>query len=353
MPKATLTTTLAVVSAAIVAGAGIAAPADAAVPEIETGTVTDYQRSALRPASAVTGELREQLDTAKVDYLDFAARQGRPADARSVSAFTDPTSTVVLAVGGDTVVDTISVGTVDGVARGLGVETHESGTGSTAAAPVMGFAGDPSVDGYRMAAAGSHIVTVADDADVKPTQHYTNYVKSWYWKYELPEGSESKAYDSGERSGADFWVYARRGDANAGGANSDIYSSIMDDLTIRARPWGGTSGNFKKMIGRLPVSSTNSCTSSGNLEFNAGPYSVAIPQTNCSNVTGLTSTSSSFEFGADWNGKSQGAVSIEALASFKVAEGKVPSFADYIWMNFYTVTAGYPVGTVKWTDSGW
>lgn len=123
-----------------------------------------------------------------------------------MSAFTDPTSTVVLAVGGDT----ISVGTVDGVARGLGVETHESGIGSTAAAPVMGFAGDPSVDGYRMAAAGSHIVTVADAADVKPTQHYTNYVNSWYWKYEFPEGSESKAYDSGERSGADFWVYARR-----------------------------------------------------------------------------------------------------------------------------------------------
>jgi hypothetical protein len=187
VPKATLTTTFAVVSAAIVAGAGIAAPAVAAAPETEIGTVTDYQRSALRPASAVSGELREQLDTAKVDYLDFAARQGRPADARSVSAFTDPTSTVVLAVGGDTVVDAVSVGTVDGVARGLGVETHESGTASTAAAPVMGFAGDPSVDGYRMAAAGSHIVTVADDPDVKPTQHYTNYVKSWYWKYEQHE----------------------------------------------------------------------------------------------------------------------------------------------------------------------
>ncbi|MFI1994513.1 hypothetical protein [Actinoplanes sp. NPDC020271] len=352
MPKARLAAAVVVATTSVLATAGITAPA-AAAPAAAVGKIAKYDRSVLRPSSSVTGNLRKKLETAKTDYLDFAARHGRSLDARGVSAFTDPASKVVLAVGEGTVIDKVNVGTVDGKARGVGVESHEAGNTSTAQAPVMGFAGDPTTDGYKMVAANSHIVTVADDADVQPTSHYTNYVKSWFWKYELPEGSEVNAFSSTERSGSDFFVYARRGDANPGGANADLYSSVMDDLTIRARPWGGTSGNFKKMISRLPVSTTNSCTSSGSLEVSAGPYSVEIPQNNCSNVTGLTSTSSPYEFGADWNGKTQGAVSIEAIASFKVAEGKVPSFADYIWMNFYTVTAGYPVGTVKWTDTGW
>jgi hypothetical protein len=127
----------------------------------------------------------------------------------------------------------------------------------------------------------------------------------------------------------------------------------MDDLTIRSRPWGGTSGNFKGLIAKHPTSTSSSCTSTGNLEFAAGPYSVEIPQNNCSNVSGLTSTGSSLEFGSDWNGSSQGAVAIEAIAGYKVAEGKIPSFADYIWANFWTVTAGYPDTPVKWTDTGW
>jgi hypothetical protein len=350
--KAAFRVTVAAMSAVVITGTGIATPA-AAAPKSLTGKINKYERSALRPSTAVTGELRQKMDSARSEYIDYAARHGQLADSRTVSVFTDPTSSVVLAAGGGTVVDKVSVGTVDGIARGVGVETHESGTSTTAAPPVTGFAGDPSTDGYRMAAAGSHVVTVADDPDIKPDAHFSNYVKSWYWKYELPEGSEANAFSSTERSGADFWVYARRGDANPGGSGNDIGSSRMDDFTIRARPWGGTSGNFKRMIGRLPVSSSSSCTGTGNLEISAGPYSVAIPQTNCSNVGGVTSTSSPYEFGSDWDGDTQGAVSIEAIASFKVAEGKIPSFADYIWMNFMTITAGYPVATVKWTDTGW
>jgi hypothetical protein len=349
--KATARLAVAAAAAAVVAGAGSAVPA-AAAPKTLTGKVTHYERATLRAAGSVGGKLRQKMDTAKVDYLDLAARHGQTVDARTVSVFTDPASSVVLAVGPDTVVDRVNVGTVDGVARGVGVETHEAGSGSTASAPVMGFAGEPTTDGFRMAAAGSHIVTKADDADIQPTQHYTNYLKSWYWKYELPESSEQTGYGA-LRSGSDFWVYARRGDANAGGANGDLYSSYLDDLTIRARPWGGTSGNFKQILAKAPTGTSSACSSKGTVEITAGPYSVELPQNNCSNVVGLTSVNSPFEFGADWSGSTQGAVSIEAIASFRVVEGRIPSFADYIWADFWTVTAGYPHGSVKWTDTGW
>jgi hypothetical protein len=334
------------VSSVLVAVAGLATPA-AAAPQTRVGKVTHYESARLRAAGSVAGTLRRRMDVAKADYVEGRARRGSNLDSRTVSVYTDPTEAAIVAAGADEVIDGIDVGTVDGASVGVGVRSHvTAATGNTPAPPVIGFAAAPSYSQYVLDSAGYHTVTATNDADIK-IGGTTNFLESWYWKYSLPEAKEAASFSSSLRSGADFYVYARRGIADAKSSGTDLV-----DLTIRARPWGGTSGHFKQMLGNAPGGTETSCTELGAIGFGYGPASVKIPRTNCSSVAGVTSTNSLFEFGADWDGDTATQIAIEAIASYRVAEGYVPSFADYIWATFDPGVFSSNKD-VKWTDTGW
>jgi hypothetical protein len=325
-------------------------PAAAAEQETVVGKVTRYERDVLRPVDSVTGSLRQKMTAAKSNFLQDNARRGSNVDARTVSLFTDPGSKVIVAAGNGAVVDGIDIGTADGVLAGVGVRTHESGADTIVAAPpVIGFAGEPNPDGYQRIATDSHVVTPADDGDITiPGSSIVNYLKSWYWKYSLAEAKEDDVFDASERSGADFWIYARRGDAD--GRASGTHAAALVDLTIRARPWGGAAGNFKQMQSRVPFGAAPNCVSGGNLEISFGVYKVVMPQSSCQTVSGATNVTK-YEFGVDWNGASTSLTTIEAMGAYKVKEGYTPSFADYIWATFNVGPMGRK--DVKWTDTGW
>jgi hypothetical protein len=309
--------------------------------------VTSYSGADLRPVAAATGTLRQKMNVAKADYVESRARRGSNLDARTISVYTDPQQAAIVTAGADEVVDGIDIGTVDGVDVGVGVRTHVSGKAAgKSAAPVIGFAATPSYSAYVEDAAGFHTVTATNDADIK-IGGTTNFVESWYWKYELPESKEAASFGSSLRSGTDFWVYARRGLADAKSSGTSLV-----DLTVRARPWGGTSGNFKQMLGNAPGGTETTCAEVGTIGFGYGPASVKIPRSNCASVTGVTSTGSAYEFGADWDGDTSSQIGIEAIGSFRVKEGYTPSFADYIWATFDPGVLSSNK-EVKWTDTGW
>lgn len=346
MHKGTTKAVIAAVSTVLVAGAGLASPA-AAAPKQATGKVTRHERVDLRPAGATSGTLRQKMDTARADYVESRARRGTNIDNRTVSVYTDPSEAVIIAAGADEAVDGIDIGTVDGTKVGVGVRTHATGTfAGTAATSVIGFAASPSYSEYVQSSSGYHTVTASNDADIK-IGGTVNYLESWYWKYVLPEGKESASFNGTMRSGSDFYVYARRGIADAKSSGTDLV-----DLTIRSRPWGGTSGNVKKMLNSAPGGTVTSCADQGAIGFGYGPASVKIPRSNCASVTGVTSTGSAFEFGADWDGDTTDQIAIEAIASYQTVEGKVPSWADYIWATFDPGLLSSNK-EVKWTDTGW
>ncbi|MFI1994514.1 hypothetical protein [Actinoplanes sp. NPDC020271] len=333
-------------SAAIVAGAGLASPAQAA-PKQTAGKVTRYDRATLRPAADVSGVLRRKMDTAKSDFVESHARRGRNVDSRTVDVYTDPAQSVIVAAGADEAVDGIDLGTVDGVHVAAGVRTHQTGVVTNpAASAVVGFAGAPTYSEYVQDGSGYHTVTATNDADIK-IGGTVNFLESWYWKYVLPEAKEANSFGSAMRSGSDFYVYARRGIADAKSSGTSLV-----DLTIRSRPWGGTSGNLKKMLYSAPGGSATSCSEQGAIGVGYGPASVKIPRSNCASVTQVTSTGSAFEFGADWDGDTSDQIAIEAIASYQAVEGKVPSFADYIWATFDPGLLSSNKD-VKWTDTGW
>ncbi|GIE33970.1 hypothetical protein Ait01nite_070150 [Actinoplanes italicus] len=336
---------------ALAASVAVASPAAAAEGTVVQGKVDRYDRSALRPAETATGDLRQRMSAARTAFVQDNARRGSNVDTRAVETFTDPSARVIVAAGNGEVVDGIDIGTADGYLAGVGIRSHEGNTTTTTAAapPVIGFAGEPDPTGYQRAASGSHVVTVGDDPDLAiPGGSLVNHVKSWYWKYSLAESKESDVFTASERSGSDFWVYARRGDAD--GRTSDLQGAALVDLTIRSRPWGGTSGNFKQLQSRVPFGAAPNCVSGGNLEISFGVYKVVMPQSSCQTVKGATNVSS-YEFGADWDGSTFNLTTIEAMAAYKVKEGYTPSFADYIWASFNIGPMGRK--DVKWTDTGW
>lgn len=348
MLKATTKTVAVTVSTVAVTVAGLALPAAASPsPQPVTGTVTRYQSAALRPVTSMTGTLRQKMDVARADYVESRARHGSNLDTRTVSVVTDPEQTAIVAAGADEVVDGIDVGTVNGANIGVGVRTHLSDqTAKKRAVPVIGFAAAPSTSGYVEDHEGFHTVTAANDADIK-IGGTVNFVENWYWKYVLPENKEAASFGSAMRSGSDFWIYARRGlgDAKSSGTN-------LVDLTVRSRPWGGTAGNFKQMIDNAPGGTATSCAELGAIGFGYGPASVKIPRSTCTSVTGVTSTNSPYEFGADWDGKTTAQIGVEAIASYRVNEGYTPSFADYIWATFDPGVLSSNKD-VKWADTGW
>jgi hypothetical protein len=346
MRKRTRKAVIAAASAVIVAATVIPTPAAAAAKQV-IGKMTKYSAGDLRLAGAATGMLRRKMDTAEADYIESRARHGSNVDSRAVDVFTDPREAVIIATGADTAIDGIDVGTIDGKTAGVGVRTHNTGaSASGAATSVLGFAAPPTYSQYVQDTSGSYTVTATNDADIK-IDGTVNFLQSWYWKYVLPESKEADSFTSTMRSGSDFYVYARRGIADAKTSGTDLV-----DLTIRSRPWGGTSGNFKQMLNSLPGGTATSCADQGAIGFGYGPASVKIPRTNCASVTGTTSSGSVYEFGADWDGDSDAQTAIEAIASYRVNEGYVPSWADYIWATFDPGLLSSN-REVKWTDSGW
>jgi hypothetical protein len=334
----------AVCAAAVAVTGAVAVGSSASAAEQETviGQITRYERGVLRPVGAVTGSLHQKMTAARNNLLQNNARRGSNVDARSVSLFTDPGSKVIVASTDANAVDGIDIGLVDGVVAGMGLRTHDSDAGSAVAtAPVIGFAGGPSSVGFRQNKTDSHEVTRADDGDLS-----SNFLQSWFWKFSLDEARESTYIGAAERANSDFWIYARRGEADAQASGHKLV-----DLTIRARPWGGTSGNFKNMIDNAPAGTSTSCSDNGAIGVGFGQAGVTLPLTTCSSVSGVTS-SNGFEFGADWDGRTQNQIGVEAVASYKVKEGYTPAFADYIWATFDPGLFGSNK-EVKWSDTGW
>ncbi|MGK5680157.1 hypothetical protein [Actinoplanes sp. URMC 104] len=328
----------------------VSAPASAA-PAEPTATVTKYGRASLRFSASADTVLGQSMTASKSDYVTWSARQGRTLDSKKVETVADPTGSVIASSSVGTVIDGLNVGRYAGgygQAAAAGLITHEAGTATTTAAgPVIGFAGAPSYSGYQLSNSGGITITTSVNSAIN-FKYDVQYLRSEFWKYVLPEAGEKPAFTDSQRSGADFWAYARRGIADAKGTGKNL-----DDLTVRSRPWGGTSGNFKNMIDYAPVGSANTCGSGASIGFSYGGASISIPTSNCSKVKGITSRSSSLEMGADWDGHTSDQQAVEALSTYRVNEGYTPQFADYIWATFSDWAHSGVTADIKWTDTGW
>lgn len=323
--------------------------------------VSRFDRQVLRTSDSVKPQARERMLRARIDLLDQRAREGVPLDARAVTVLTDPTQSVVAAAANTDIIDGIDLAVADTssgthLVQGVVARSHESqATGGVASSPAIGFAGVPTATGFRLKANGGVTVTSAMDPDINlcagdyyPTCH-TQYVRSEYWKYELPESLESRSFTPSNRSGSDYWAYARRGIADAQGGGYRLV-----DLTVRSRPWAGYEGRFIDVINYGPVGTSSACTSSGQIGFSYGGASIQIPLSNCKSVSGVSSTAKAMEFGADWNGRAGSQQAVEAVQTVRTREGQTPVWADYIWASFTTAPLQlWNYSNVKWTDPGW
>lgn len=350
MKRVKLLAVLAGTATLVLSSVVVATPASAAEPELRF-TVERHERAALRTADQVTGDLRRAMTESRDEYLDKSARNGRVRDARSVATFADPSGTVVVAAGVGSAVDSIDVGTYRDsgdtvIAQGFAARVHESAgrPGAAAGAPAIGFAGVPTTTGY--------LLVNNDDVVMHPVLRNTaQYMHSYWWKYEMPEGLEQDAFNPSYRAGMDFWIYVRRGIADGQGQGIWPYNIRLVDLTVRSRPWGGTAWRINKMIDHAPTGSSGSCTDSGSIGFSYAGAGVTIPLSNCQSVNGLSNVSQPFEFGADWNGVTDQQQAVEAIASVRSVEGQIPTWADYIWAAF-DVADGVQTA-YRWTDTGW
>ncbi|GIE33971.1 hypothetical protein Ait01nite_070160 [Actinoplanes italicus] len=338
---------MAVAFATVFAVSGVAVtgtPALASDQRPAEGTVTRHDRSTLRPVSQAGSAVRRQMTATRDAFVQNNARRGALLDASQVALLTDPAARVIVASTDVEAIDGIDIGTVDGRVAGVGLRTHESGAAASGASvPVIGFAAGPSAVGFKQDKSGNHLVKSADDSDIS-----SNFLQSWWWKFTLEESRESTYLTAAERSGSDFWIYARRGEAQAKASGH-----YLVDLTIRSRPWGGTRGNFKEMVDNAPSGTSTSCSDNGAIGVGFAQAGVTIPRTTCSSISGLgTVGDSAYEFGADWGGDTRNQIGIEALGSFKVKEGYVPSFADYIWATFDPGVFSSNKD-VRWNDTGW
>lgn len=302
------------------------------------------------------GNERELLGSLRDDFLADEASEGRVHDELEVTALIDSaTGAAALHLPG-VEMDALHVQEArdgDSVqAMALGAESHNVDTGSDArgGGRGMGWAGGPSATGYLLDRSGSLRLTRTHDADLNADfSSYDHFVETWYWKYVLPESKESTAYTSSYRSNSDFWAYSRRGIAD--GASNAYH---LRDLTIRSRPWGGTSSRIRNYIDRLPATGTSTCTSAGSLSFSYGGFGVSLPVSTCQNTQGVNNTSVPLEFGTDWSGSTASKVGVEAMVNIRSVEGQVPTMADYIWAEFYGCNTYYcNKDYIKWNDTGW
>jgi hypothetical protein len=339
---------------ALALGAGgafaVSAPAQATEAKQLTLDVIHHKRATLKDSASFSGELRSRLDSAKLNYVDRRAKQGLLLDVKRVDAVTDAAASVVAVAEDTTVIDSIDVGsykTTDDVevAQGFGAQIHDEAPGSasvSAAHPALGFAGAPSYTGYQLVGQKS--------LELHPTAYGVKQnVITDYWKYKLPDAKETAAFGAAYRANSDFFVYARRGTGDAQGTGKRLV-----DLTVRSRPWGGTAGNQRNIIAKAPVGTSQQCTSTGTIGFEYKGASISLPYNNCSAVKGVTTTSSTLEFGADWDGRTGDPQTVEAIASVRAVAGTTPSWADYIWASFTNLpTQVIDYSDYKWTDSGW
>jgi hypothetical protein len=331
-------------------GAGFAlmavTPAQAAEKEPLTLQVVRHKGSALKKAEKFTGDQRRRMNDVESEFIARRAQLGRLLDTRQVETFTSPGAQVIAVADTSLVIDSINIGTykdTDGTVagQGFGAEIHEeSGSApSTPTTPTIGFAGNPSTTGYQLVSNKT--------LELKPkVGDWTQKVITDYWKYKLPENLESAAFAPAYRTNSDFWAYARRG------LGDSADKPRLVDLTVRSRPWGGTSSRFRNVIDKAPTGTTTACTSTGTIGFTYAGHGVQIPYNNCYAVKGVTSTSSALEFGADWDGNTTDPQTVEAIASVRVVAGQTPSWADYIWASFTNNPAG-GYYDYKWADSGW
>ena len=336
------------IAAAMGAGSALVAatPAQAAEQQPLTLTVVRHAGKSLQKSDRFSGDLRRRMDDAENGFIARRAQLGRLLDTRQVEAFADTSTEVIAVADASLVIDSINVGTYenadgDVAGQGFGAEIHEdtAAAPSVAASPVIGFAGSPSTNGYQLVSNKT--------LELKPkVGDWTQKVITDYWKYKLPDNKESPAFSSSYRSNSDFWAYARRG------LGDSADKPRLVDLTIRSRPWGGTASRMRNVIDKAPTGTTTACTNTGTIGFSYSGASVNIPYNNCSSVKGVTSTSSSLEFGADWDGNTTNPQTVEAIASVRTVAGQTPSWADYIWASFTNNPAGGNVD-YKWTDSGW
>jgi len=313
--------------------------------------VARYDRAQLRGSSQVGAGLRQAMSGAQAKYIDDAARLGRRLDTVQVSALADPTGSVVVTTAETDAVDGLDVVSFESpggakVATGTGIQTHETGKASVRnSAPIVGFAGVPSTSGYVLVSNGG--VTVNSVPIIGGT---AQYLRSEYWKYQLPESLEAASFSSSYRSNSNFFIYARRGIADA-----RPNPRILVDLTVRSRAWDRTESRIKNAIDNAPVGSSNSCTDRGMIGFYYGAAGVEIPLSNCQATHGLsTLCQRRFEFGADWDGRTGSQQAVEAIQSIRSVAGQTPTWADYIWASFAIDPVAFGnYRDAKWSDPGW
>ncbi len=222
------------------------------------------------------------MTEAAQSLLALSAREGYLVDEAELDVVADEESGVIATALPGAVVDKLQITTLDGVdaeeALAVGMVLSpdpEAEINNAAAAVGAGFGGSPSRKGYQLFSNEAVQITRSIDPDILDTStpnEPIDYAMYRYWKYVLPEGSESAAFAPPYRSGSDFWIYAVQGVGDA--KNFDGYIS---DLTVRARPHSSYVSLFRNEIAKEPIEGARTCDNGGNLGITAAGYGINFP----------------------------------------------------------------------------